>query len=131
MKLCVEIQKNSVIEPWNEVDCSGAQLPMQVKSSEFLQRAEMAPQCPSAGNMHVEKVRLGGRPDTRHISIATATIQRLECKYRLLRLEEGLHQVDDAVFAIHHGQHAPLVEGEARMRDIEADHVSRAKTVLG
>lgn len=55
----------------------------------------------------------------------------LEGEYRFLQLEEGLHQVDNAILTIDHRKHAPLVEGEAWMRNVEADHVTGAKTVLG
>ena len=44
--------------------------------------------------------------------------------------EEGLNDVDDLILGVQHRQQAPFVEGQARVRDIEADHVAYAKIIL-
>ncbi len=77
------------------------------------------------GKKSVEKAWPGEGPDARHISIAIAANDVLNVGVELLRLEEGLHHIDNAIFAIQHRQNPPLVEGEARVRDVETDHVSR------
>ena len=40
------------------------------------------------------------------------------------RLEKGFDGGGDVVLVVHHQQHSPFVEGQARVRDAEADHIA-------
>jgi hypothetical protein len=44
--------------------------------------------------------------------------------------EEGLNDVDDLILGVEHRQQTPFIKGQARVRDIEADHVAYAKIIL-
>jgi hypothetical protein len=48
-----------------------------------------------------------------------------------LDLEEGLNDFDNVVRGIEDRQGSPLVEGQARMTDIEGDHVAHAQVIVG
>ena len=44
-------------------------------------------------------------------------------------LEERLHDVDDAQLAVQHGNVPPLVERQARMRNVEGNHIADAHVI--